>query len=339
MQLHRQSASFYTSPSVMTSPGRHERLFDAVIPRDVAGLASIGHGLIVHEHIAPAYGVELSDEDRGSVHIRPVERLLDRIAGRDDRPLEIAREPDARIAGNCRHFTVLLVALLRAQGVPARARCGFGGYFVAGRFEDHWVCEYWNDARGRWILVDPQIDQRQSGMFPIDFDVTDVPRDRFLTAGEAWTRCRAGELDPGVFGLSVIGEAGYWWIAGNLMRDAAALLNVELLPWDSWGAMPAPDQPIDDDLAALFDQVAALTRTPDSAEAEVMNASAGRTRRGHARTWNRAGRRGRSRRVDEPAPVPHARTPFDVDVLHSGEPVAFEHGLGRVVVDSGDRDE
>ncbi|GAA4571693.1 transglutaminase-like domain-containing protein [Planotetraspora kaengkrachanensis] len=269
MRLHRQFTSFYTSPAVMTSPGRHQHRLDAVSPRDLAGLAAIGHGLIVHEYIAPAYGVELSDEDRASVHIRPVERLLDRIADRDDRPLEIAREPGARIAGNCRHFTVFLVALLRGRGVPARARCGFGGYFVTGWFEDHWVCEYWNDAQERWILVDPQIDQRQRGMFPVDFDVTDVPRDRFLTAGEAWIRCRAGELDPAVFGLSVIGESGLWWIAGNLMRDAAALLNLELLPWDSWGAMPAPDQPIGDDLAALFDRVAALTRTPESSLDEL----------------------------------------------------------------------
>ena len=27
--------------------------------------------------------------------------------------------------GNCRHFTVLTVAVPRAHGIPARARCGF----------------------------------------------------------------------------------------------------------------------------------------------------------------------------------------------------------------------
>jgi hypothetical protein len=35
---------------------------------------------------------------------------------------------------------VLAAAMLRAQGTPARARCGFGGYFGSGAFEDHWVC-------------------------------------------------------------------------------------------------------------------------------------------------------------------------------------------------------
>jgi hypothetical protein len=67
---------------------------------------------------------------------------------------------------------------------------------------------------------------------PIDFDLTDVPRDRFLIAGEAWLRCRDGTEDPAKFGLSTVGESGDWWIAGNLMRDAAALGNLEVLPWD-----------------------------------------------------------------------------------------------------------
>ena len=35
-------------------------------------------------------------------------------------------DPERRFVGNCRHFTVLLCAFLRARGVPARARCGFG---------------------------------------------------------------------------------------------------------------------------------------------------------------------------------------------------------------------
>jgi hypothetical protein len=96
-----------------------------------------------------------------------------------------------------------------------------------------------------------------------------VPRDRFLTAGQAWTQCRSGAADPGRFGLSVTGETGDWWIAANLMRDAAALGNIELLPWDCWGAMPGPDDPISRNLAALFDRLAALTQEPDGSFAEL----------------------------------------------------------------------
>jgi hypothetical protein len=269
MLTHDESTlEFFTRPAVMTAAGPHAALLEN-LPREIPALAAIAQGLLIHEHMAHAYGVTLSDADRASVHSRRVEELLAQIVARDDRPLRLARPPDGRLPGNCRHFTVLMVAMLRAQGTPARARCGFGGYFNEGFFEDHWVCEYWNANRERWILVDAQIDDPQRGWFGIDFDVTDVPRDRFLVAGEAWARYRSGAADPAKFGLSLVNEAGDWWIAGNLMRDAAALLNIELLPWDGWGAMPGADEPIDDDLAALFDKLAALTQVPDAAFAHL----------------------------------------------------------------------
>jgi len=269
MHVHdRAVLSYYAQPTGMTSAGRYAALLDP-LPCDVAALAAVAQGLLIHEYLAHGYGVTLSGEDRASVHIRPVEQMLERIVARDDRPLAVTREPSARLPVNCRHFSVLMAAMLRAQGTPARARCGFGGYFPSGRFEDHWVCEYWHVGRQRWVLVDAQIDDEQRGWFPIDFDVTDVPRDRFLVAGQAWAEYRRGAADPDTFGLSTIGEAGDWWIAANLMRDAAALRNIELLPWDCWGAMPKAYEPIGDDLASLLDRLAALTQAPDAAFDEL----------------------------------------------------------------------
>jgi hypothetical protein len=163
-------------------------------------------------------------------------------------------------------FAALLAGLPR--DVPALAAVG-QGYFGTGMFEDHWVCEYLHAGQQRWRLVDAQIDAVQLGWFDIDFDLTDVPRDQFLIGGDAWARYRSGAADPGKFGLSLIGETGDWWIAANLMRDAAALLNMELLPWDCWGVMPGPDDPINPELAALFDRLAALTQDPDAALADL----------------------------------------------------------------------
>lgn len=256
------SPADYARPGRLTSAGAYGPLLDA-IPADVAGIAQAEQGLLIHEHLAHRYDVMLSEADRQTVHLRAVEQLLASVAERDDRPFTVARPPRQRVAANCRHFTVFLVTVLRARGVPARARCGFGDYFIEGRYEDHWVGEYRDAGRQRWVLVDAQLDQHQRDLFGIDFDVTDVPRDRFLVAGEAWVRCRTGRADPETFGLSVIDEAGWWWIAGNLMRDAAALCGLELLPWDTWGAMPGPDEPIDDERIALFDELARLTRNPD----------------------------------------------------------------------------
>jgi hypothetical protein len=269
MQIPAQfPLALYTQTAAMTAAGRYAPLLES-LPGDIPSLATTVHGLLIHEHMAHGYGVTLTEADRSSVHIRPVEQMLAQILARDSRPLQVARPPAARLPVNCRHFTVLMTAMLRAHGTPARARCGFGGYFGTGMFEDHWVCEYWHAGQRRWILVDAQVDDRQRDWFGVDFDVTDVPRDRFLTGGRAWAGYRSGTADPAMFGLTITGEAGDWWIAANLMRDAAALCNIELLPWDCWGAMPKPEDTIGSELALLFDRLAALTETPDVSHAEL----------------------------------------------------------------------
>ena len=49
--------------------------------------------------------------------------------------------------------------MLRHRRIPARLRCGFAAYFDRGRWEDHWICEYWRPAEGRWCRVDAQLDE------------------------------------------------------------------------------------------------------------------------------------------------------------------------------------
>ncbi|MTK02696.1 transglutaminase-like domain-containing protein [Micromonospora sp. CP22] len=263
MGQDRSDVSRFAAPGRLTSAGSYASLLDAV-PSDPAGIARTIQGLLIHEHVAGEYGVTLTDADRQTVHLRRADELLARIAGSpDDQPLTVARTPEQRMPGNCRHYSLLMVTALRARGVPARARCGFGDYFVDNWYEDHWVAEYWSTEQARWIMVDAQLDARHHELLDLDFDFTDVPRDRFLVAGEAWARCRAGAADPDAFGLHGISEGGWWWIAGNLMRDAAALHGVELLPWDAWGVMPGPFEKVNDERAALFDELARLTREPD----------------------------------------------------------------------------
>lgn len=62
-----------------------------------------------------------------------------------------------------------------------------------------------------------------------NFDILDVPRDRFLCAGEAWFSCRSG-ADPAKFGIDHTGVRGLWFVAGDLIRDVAALNKAEMLP-------------------------------------------------------------------------------------------------------------
>ncbi|MFO1080118.1 MAG: transglutaminase domain-containing protein [Reyranellaceae bacterium] len=247
----------WSHPVGMTDPGAAAALLDG-LPADAAALAAVVQGLLIHQHIAPAYGVALTAAQQDEPHLRPVAALLEHLTATDPRPLHAARPPEQRLAAVCRHFTVLHVALLRRHGLAARARCGFAAYFEPGQFVDHWVSEYWHEAAARWVLADAQLDARQCEIFGIDFDPLDVPRDRFLVAGEAWRRCRAGEADPQAFGI--LDLRGPWFVAGNVVRDVAALNNREMLPWDVWGAMPRADEAIDE---KLFDRLAEISRAPD----------------------------------------------------------------------------
>lgn len=184
-----------------------------------------------------------------------------------DRPVTEARPLDKRLVGNCRDFSVLLCAMLRHQGIPARARCGFGVYFTPGRYEDHWVCEHWSESLARWVRVDSQLDALQREALNIRFEPLDMPPEPFVTGGLAWRMCRAAQANPDHFGI--FDMHGLWFVQDNLIRDLLALNKIEILPWDPWGRMARPgEEPRPQDLAYL-DHLAELTVAADERFDEV----------------------------------------------------------------------
>jgi hypothetical protein len=269
MATQEQILDFYARPAAMTSAGKHATLLHG-LPNDLGALVQIVQGLTIHEFVASSfYGVAVPNERKNESHIRPVEQMLDRILAMDDRPLTVARPPERRLVGVCRHFMVLLLALLRAKGIPARGRCRFGTYFNPGFFEDHLVCEYWHAPEERWVLVDPQFDEVSRARLRIDHDVLDLPCDRFLIAADAWILCRAGKADPTKFSIVKGDPRGLWFVAVNLVHEVATLNKIQLLRWDSWGAMPRPDEQLQGDRLAFFDELAALTRQADESFEEL----------------------------------------------------------------------
>jgi Transglutaminase-like superfamily len=254
---------FYTRPSAMTSAGRYAPLLEA-LPGDVTELTRVVQGLGVYDAVArDFYGFAIPDGREAEIHIRPVEGMLERLLQLDDRPLSAPRPVARRLVCRCRNYTLLLLAMLRAKGIPARARCGFGTYFNPPCFEDHWACEYWRAAEARWALADPQFDEVWRAKLNIRHDILDVPRDRFLVAGDAWAKCHAGQADPSRFGIQFAGLRGLWFIAGSIVRDLAALNGAEMLPWDVWGCQPRPGEQLNSEQLAFFDRLAQLSQNPD----------------------------------------------------------------------------
>jgi hypothetical protein len=256
--MDQNALSFYASPAPMSDGGRHAQAL-AGLPSEPGGLAQIIAGVLMHEDWAASYGQQLTPARREQAQTRRVEAMLEAMLSSREM-LETGRPPERRFIGNCRHFSLLAAAAQRAKHIPARARCGFGMYFSPGKGVDHWVTEIWNGTR--WQLCDFQIDDLQRVALKLDFDTLDQPQSRFLAAGRAWQMCRRGEADPNAFGL--LDEAGYFFIAMNLMRDLAALNKQEMLPWDDWGSMPPSDAAMTPDDFVMFDRLADLTTSADT---------------------------------------------------------------------------
>lgn len=183
--------TYFSQYGRITNPGPYADLY-ANLPDEVPSLAQVVQGLIVHVFWAERYGLKLSEERQGEVQLRSMQRRLARTLELDPGPLTTPRPNDKKIVGNCRDFSVSLASMLQSKGIPARPRCGFGAYFLPNHYEDHWVCEYWNDTEQRWILVDAQMDELQRSVLELPFNPLDVPRDQFIVGGAAWKMCRAG---------------------------------------------------------------------------------------------------------------------------------------------------
>jgi Transglutaminase-like superfamily len=240
---------FYRQHSPLTNPGRHRDLLQG-LPADPAELAVIIDGFLVHrDETVWRHGFELPEARRAEADTRYVEAILGRVGPLAERP------PEERFAGTCRDFTVLLCAMLREAGLPARARCGFAGYFSAEDFfHDHWVVELWQDGRG-WHLVDAQVAGAPQGTYKAAIDPLDVPRDQFVVAGQAWADCRAGRSDPARFGVGA-NLTGMWEIQGNVVRDLASLNRLETLPWDDWELIPVHYDGLGEPERELLDRAA-----------------------------------------------------------------------------------
>ncbi len=240
----------------MTQPGSYADLY-VDLPSDVPALVRVVQGLIVHTFWAERYGLSLSEERKAEVQLRSMERRLARTLELDASPLSTSRAKEKKSVGNCRDFSVTLASMLQSKGIPARPRCGFGAYFMPNHYEDHWVCEYWNQAEQRWVLVDAQLDELQCNALKIPFNTLDVPRDQFIVGGAAWKMCRSAQADPNQFGI--FDMHGIDFVKGDFIRDVASLNKLELLPWDCWGMILLDYATLSHADLSMLDRLADLT--------------------------------------------------------------------------------
>ncbi|MFE7274082.1 transglutaminase domain-containing protein [Streptomyces sp. NPDC057623] len=248
----------YAQPGPFTTLDAWQLPLIEGLPDDPVGICAAVRGLVIQPSDAAELGIP--EARTAEKNIRPVNRLIATLTALDPAPLHRPRTPATRVIGTCRHFATIACAFLRARGVAARARCGFGTYFQQGRGFDHWITEYRDDDQGRWVRVDTE---HLGGNFVARPD--DLAPGEFLTGGEAWARYRDGVLDPFMFGTAGTDHAwGPHEISGNAVRDLAALHRHETLNWDEWGRMTAAyEGSTGPDYDRLIDEVADACRGDD----------------------------------------------------------------------------
>jgi excinuclease ABC subunit A len=225
--MNPQILDFYRQQSEITEPGPYGRYLDD-LPHDVAGLVQVVRYLLLSPYKKQYSAQRPSPLVNNGFGIRAIAEMLAYLVERDGHSFTQPRQLAHALFANCRNFAVLLVAMLRHQGIPARLRIGFAGYLGGNAWWDHRLAEYWSAGEGRWVLVDAMWDGRSS----INrLDILHQPG--FYLAGQAWLLCRAGQLNPQQFADSPT-DRGLPMIRYALLHDFDALNKMELLGCDAW---------------------------------------------------------------------------------------------------------
>jgi hypothetical protein len=262
----RPILEYYTRHSVITDPGKYASLFDD-LPYGIQSFVKIVQGLLVSLPWEDAYNLDIPRERHREIYLRTVPEMLKRILELDPSSVIVKRPPQKRKVSLCRDFAVLLVSMLRYQGVPARVRVGFAGYYRAEtpRYWDHRIAEYWNKGLNRWVLVDamtekPILERLRFKIDPLNIDSSS----QFLLAGEVWQKCRTGKAEPQEFGDSPE-DLGMPPIRYALLHDFDYLNKNELVGFDAWYSLiNKPENEVTEQEKALLDNVAEMTSHVDS---------------------------------------------------------------------------
>ena len=160
-------------------------------------------------------------------------------------------------------------------------RAGVAACFRPGLLIDHVVAEAWDEAAGRWRLIDGEMNSDwtpEMDGHPVDW--MDLADDHFVTGPRAWQAARAGTSDPERHltapGLDAPELRGWPLLARHVIHDLAALNQTEMLVRDAWGIqLGTGPGPLAEHDAALLGESCAHPADP-AVSPDVAAALAGR---------------------------------------------------------------
>jgi hypothetical protein len=144
----------------------------------------------------------------------------------DERGFRADRNVEHKLVVTCRYVSVLMSAILKAKGIPARCRAGFAPYFKEGVSMDHWINQYYSEKEKRWITFDADGFYEENGMPLSQYD---MPEGSFDWVAEAYLSVRSGKTDGKQYVYADnLGTCSLPALIRYLIYDFHALMNQEL---------------------------------------------------------------------------------------------------------------
>lgn len=242
--MNNELFNFYKQTSLYTDLGLYKN-FMKNLPDDINELCILQRKQIIHPVVFDIPNIRKQsncfwgdmtkvpitrldyEDDLFPTAISMISELL-----RKDKTYNVNRKAEDKIHVTCRGEAILLAATLKAKGYSARVRSGFAPYIkYDGVSYDHWITEYYDEIKQRWILVDAD---EHCPDHEMEFDLNDIPRNKFIFGAEAYLGMRTGKYkteeiyyasDPATLGLKA-SIRGLFYDFHSLMNDEIIFLHL-----------------------------------------------------------------------------------------------------------------
>lgn len=153
---------------------------------------------------------------------------------RRDKNYSLNRKIEDKIHICCREQAILLASILKAKNFSTRVRSGFTKYVnTSGKTAgDHWITEYYDLEKEKWTLVDADMYFNADVLneYHINFNLLDIPRDKFIFGAEAYLGLRTGKFkDKEIYYASSPLTIGINASIHGLFYDFHSLMNNEII--------------------------------------------------------------------------------------------------------------
>jgi hypothetical protein len=275
--MNKKILKHYLEFSTYTNPGCYKD-FIQKLPDDVKELGNLISHQIIHRKTLKQGNINANRDLRyGDMNEYPWHRLrceddvltntvsmIAELLRLDDRGFLVDRKVENKIVVTCRGVAVLMASILKTKGIVCRVRSGFAPYF-SKQSVDHWLNQYWDQAKQKWICFDAD------GFFDlsIGFDQYNMPEEKFDWAADVWLGIRAGKLKANHF-INSGGFKGLMPVLWAVFYDFHCLMNNEILYTQAPSYVSFKFDKLSEKDFKQIDELAQLMLDPDKNFDELM---------------------------------------------------------------------